>query len=59
MKKLVISSEGGFHQVYQSWLSKYRVKQEFIAAVEIVLLLFAILFCLLMFLIFVNKSSTE
>ena len=59
MKKLVLHSEGGFHQVYQSRLSKYRIKQEFIAAMEIVALIFAILFCILMFLVFVNKSSTE
>ena len=59
MKKLVLHSEWGFHQVYQSRLSKYRVKQEFISAIEIFLLIFAILFCIVMFLIFVNKSSTE
>jgi len=59
MKKLVLSSEGGFHQAYQSRLTKYRVKKEFIALVEIILIAIAIAFCMLMFLIFVNRSSTE
>jgi hypothetical protein len=59
MKKLVLHSEGGFHQVYQSRLTKYRIKKEFISAAEILLLGLAIGFCMLMFLIFVNKASTE
>ena len=59
MKKLVLSSEGAFHQVYQSWLTKYRIKKEFISLIEIILLFLGICFCVLMFLIFVNKSSTE
>lgn len=45
--------------MYQSRLSKYRIKQEFVSAVEIFLLILAILFCIVMFLIFINKSSTE
>ena len=59
MKKLVLSSEWKFHQVYQSWLNKYRVKQEFVTLVEIWMLILAILFCLLIFLIYINKSSTQ
>jgi hypothetical protein len=59
MKKLVLHSEGNFHQVYQSRLTKYRIKKEFISLAEIFLLGIAIGFCVLMFLIFVNKSSTE
>jgi hypothetical protein len=59
MKKLVLYSEGNFHQVYQSRLTKYRIKKEFVSLAEILLLGIAIGFCVLMFLIFVNKSSTE
>jgi hypothetical protein len=59
MKKLVLHSEGGFHQMYQSRLTKYRIKQEFVSFIEIALLVLAIAFCGLMFFIFVNKSSTE
>jgi len=59
MKKLVLSSEWKFHQVYQSWLNKYRVRKEFVTLVEIATLLIAILFCLLIFLIYINKSSTQ
>jgi hypothetical protein len=40
-------------------LTKYRIKKEFISLFEIILLALGIGFCLLMFLIFVNKSSTE
>ena len=35
MKKLVLSSEWKFHKVYQSWLTKYRVKKEFVTLVEV------------------------
>ncbi|MDR3168205.1 MAG: hypothetical protein LBU27_00090 [Candidatus Peribacteria bacterium] len=59
MKKLVLYSEGGFHQLYQSRLNKYRIKKEFIAAVEILGILLLVGVCVLMFLVFVNKSSTE
>ena len=59
MKKLVLSSEWKFHQAYQSWLSKYRVKKEFVTLIEISMLLLTILFCLLIFLIYINKSSTQ
>ncbi len=59
IKKLVLSSEWKFHQKYQSWLNKYRVKKEFVTLVEIWMLVFAILFCLLIFLIYINKSSTQ
>ena len=59
MKKLVLSSEWKFHQVYQSWLTKYRVKKEFVTLVEIWMLVLAALFCLLVFLIYINKSSTQ
>jgi hypothetical protein len=59
MKKLVLHSEGGFHQLYQSRLNKYRIKKEFISAIEILGILLLIGICLLMFLVFVNKSSTE
>ena len=59
MKKLALSSEWKFHQVYQSRLNKYRVKKEFVTLVEIGMLLFAVLFCLLIFLIYINKSSTQ
>lgn len=59
MKKLVLSSEWKFHQVYQSWLNQYRVRKEFVTLVEIGMLLFAILFCILIFLIYINKSSTQ
>ena len=59
MKKLVLSSEWKFHQVYQSWLTKYRVKKEFVTLVEIWMLVLAVLFCALVFLIYINKSSTQ
>jgi len=59
MKKLVLFSEGGFHQVYQSRLKKYRVKQEFVVAMQIFGLVMGIVFCLLMFLLFGNKASTK
>lgn len=59
MKKLVLKSEWKFHQAYQSRLSKYRVKKEFVTLVEIWMLVFAILFCLFVFLIYINKSSTQ
>ena len=59
MKKLVLSSEWKFHQVYHSWLTKYRVKKEFVTLVEIWMLILAVLFCALIFLIYINKSSTQ
>ena len=59
IKKLVLSSEWKFHQQYQSWLNKYRVKKEFVTLVEIWMLSLAVLFCLLVFLIYINKSSTQ
>ena len=59
IKKLVLFSEWKFHQKYQSWLTKYRVKKEFITLVEIWMLTFAVLFCALVFLIYINKSSTQ
>lgn len=59
MKKLVLSSEWKFHQVYQSWLNQYRVKKEFVTLVEILMLVLAVLFCILIFLIYINKSSTQ
>ena len=59
IKKLVLSSEWKFHQQYQSWLNKYRVKREFVTLVEIWVLSLAVLFCILVFLIYINKSSTQ
>ena len=59
IKKLVLFREWKFHQVYQSWLNKYRVKKEFVTLVEIWILLLAVLFCALVFLIYINKSSTQ
>ena len=59
IKKLVLSSEWKFHQQYQSWLNQYRVKREFVTLVEICMLLLAVLFCLLIYLIYINKSSTQ
>jgi len=59
MKKLVLFSEGEFHQAYQSRLTKYRIKQEFITVFEIACLTIVVTFCFIMFLIFVNKSSTQ
>ena len=59
MKKLALSSEWKFHKVYQSWLNKYRVKKEFVTLVEIWMLFFAILFCVFIFLIYINRSSTQ
>lgn len=59
MKKLVLKSEWKFHQAYQSRLNKYRVKKEFVTLVEIWMLIFAILFCVFVFLIYINKSSTQ
>lgn len=59
IKKLVLSSEWKFHQQYQSWLNQYRVKREFVTLVEIWMLGLAVLFCLLVFLIYINKSSTQ
>ena len=59
IKKLVLSSEWKFHQKYQSWLNKYRVKKEFVTLVEIWMLSLAVLFCILVFLIYINKSSTQ
>ena len=59
IKKLVLSSEWKFHQQYQSWLNQYRVKKEFVTLVEIWMLLLAVLFCILVFLVYINKSSTQ
>ena len=59
IKKLVLSSEWKFHKAYQSWLTKYRVKREFVTLVEIWMLFFAVLFCVFVFLIYINKSSTQ
>ena len=59
IKKLVLSSEWKFHQKYQSWLNQYRVKKEFVTLVEIWMLVLAVLFCVLVFLIYINKSSTQ
>lgn len=59
IKKLVLSSEWKFHQVYQSWLTKYRVKREFVTLVEIWMFLCLVLFCIFIFLIYINKSSTQ
>ena len=59
IKKLVLSSEWKFHQQYQSWLNQYRVKREFVTLVEIWMLVLAVLFCLLIYLIYINKSSTQ
>ena len=59
IKKLVLFSEWKFHQQYQSWLSKYRVKKEFATLMEISMLLCLILFCIFVFLIYINKSSTQ
>ena len=59
IKKLVLSSEWKFHQQYQSWLNQYRVKKEFVTLVEIWMLACAVLFCVFVFLIYINKSSTQ
>jgi len=59
IKKLVLFSEWRFHQKYQSWLNQYRVKKEFITLVEIWMLGLAVLFCGFVFLIYINKSSTQ
>ena len=59
IKKLVLFREWKFHQVYQSWLTKYRVKKEFVSLVEIWWLVFLIFFCIFVFLIYINKSSTQ
>ncbi len=59
IKKLVLSSEWKFHQKYQSWLNKYRVRKELVSLVEICIIGFAALFCLFIFFIYVNKSSTQ
>lgn len=59
MKKLVLTSEWKFHQVYQSRLTKYRVKREFVMLIEILFLVLLIMFCIAIFLIFVNQSSTQ
>ena len=59
MKRLVLGKEGTFHQMYESWLKKYRSKKEFVFFCQISLLLIGI-FCFTLFsLIYVNKSSTE
>ena len=59
IKKLVLFSEWKFHLKYQSRLTKYRVKKELVTLVEICMIAFAALFCLAIFLIYVNKSSTQ
>ena len=59
IKKLVLFSEWRFHQKYQSWLNQYRVKREFVTLVEIWMLCLAVVFCILVFLIYINKSSTQ
>jgi len=59
MKKLLLTSEWKFHQQYQSWLNKYRVKKEFVTLIEIWMLVAACLFCTIAYLIFTNKSSTQ
>lgn len=59
MKKLLLTSEGKFHLNYQSWLNKYRVKQEFVSFVEIIILSTIILLCIWTHLIYVNQTSTK
>ncbi|MBQ7075041.1 hypothetical protein IJM86_08650 [bacterium] len=59
MKKLVLRSEGTFHKVYQSRLTKYRNKRELISYFQIGILIIGIIICFFCFLIYVNKSSTE
>ena len=59
IKKLVLFNEWRFHQKYQSWLNQYRDKREFVTLIEILMLCLAVLFCILMFLIYINKSSTQ
>jgi len=59
MRKLVLKSEGTFHQVYESSLTKYRSKKELISYIWIGLFMVGILVCIVSFLIYVNKSSTE
>ena len=59
MRKLVLRSEGSFHQLYQSWLTKYRNKKETISLIQIFFLLLGIFACFLVFLIYVNKASTQ
>ena len=57
--KLVLGIEWKFHRWYQSWLTKYRIKKEFVSLLEICLIALVIAFCLVIFLIFTNKSSTQ
>lgn len=59
IKKLVLSGEWKFHKAYQSWLTKYRIRKEFVTLVEIWMLSLAVIFCALVFLIYINKSSTQ
>ena len=59
IKKLVLFSEWKFHQQYQSWLSKYRVKKEFATLMEIGMLLCLILFCIFVFLIYIRDARND
>lgn len=59
MKRLVLGAEGRFHKMYESWLTKYRNKKETINVFQIICLSIWIFVCIIFFLIYVNKASTE
>lgn len=59
MKLLVLRSEGKFHKLYKSGLIAYRNHQEFITLMQIFVLIAGVLCCGLIYILLINKASTE
>lgn len=59
MKLLVLRSEWKFNKLYKSWLTIYRNHKDFVTMLEVFVLMLAILVCGVIYLLIINKSSTE
>ena len=59
IKKFAYQSFNNFHKSYKSWLTKYRERQELGDIIKIWLLFFAACTFWLLFLYYINLSSTE
>lgn len=59
IKKFAYQSFNNFHKSYKSWLTKYRERQELGDLIKIWLLFFAACTFWLLFLYYINLSSTE
>ena len=59
IKKFAYQSFNNFHKSYKSWLTKYRERQELGDIIKIGLLFFAACTFWLLFLYYINLSSTE